>query len=198
MIHGQDIDTFKESCFPLSNKLARLVWQTTYLLLFRFSPRPLHAWRRFLLKLFGAQIGRGCHIYSSVRIWAPWQLECGEETGIGDHVVLYNQARIKIGRRCVISQGSHLCTGSHDYRSSNFRLFALPITVADGVWIAAECFLHPGVKIGEEAVIGARAVVTKSMPAHMICSGHPCEPIKPRNIQGTPGTQLRWESQSSF
>jgi len=63
-------------------------------------------------------------------------------------------------------------------------LLTAPITVEDNVWLAADVFVHPGVTIGEGAVIGARSVVVKDMPAWTVCAGHPCKPIKPRVIEG--------------
>jgi putative colanic acid biosynthesis acetyltransferase WcaF len=113
-------------------------------------------------------------------IWAPWNLVCGDEVGVGNGANLYNQARITLGSRCVVSQGAHLCTGTHDYTSEDFRLIARPIEIGQHAWIAAEAFVHPGVSIGEGAVIGARSVVTRDMPAWMVCAGNPCTPFKPR------------------
>jgi len=168
----------------VKNRVGRVVWQLAYVLLFRPSPRPLHGWRRFVLRCFGAKIAEGCHIYPKVEIWAPWNLVCGEEAGVANGVTLYNQALITLGKRSVISQGSHLCTGTHDYESANFELYARPITVGDHAWVAAECFIHPGIVIGEGAVIGARSVVNKDMPAWTVCAGHPCKAIKPRVMTG--------------
>ena len=168
------------ACFSLGNRFARFIWGIAYLLLFRFSPRPFHAWRALLLRCFGAKLGRNCHIYPKVEIWAPWNLECGDEAGVADRVILYNQAPIRLGRRVVISQGSHLCTGTHDYNSPDFTLRTYPIVVQPLAWICAEAFVHPGVTIGEGAVIGARAVVTRNMPEWMVCAGNPCAPIKAR------------------
>jgi putative colanic acid biosynthesis acetyltransferase WcaF len=166
--------------FSLRNKAARAIWNLAYVLLFRFSPRPFHAWRALLLRCFGAKLGRNCHIYPKAEIWAPWALECGDEVGVADRVILYNQGPIRLGNRVVVSQGSHLCTGTHNYNSNEFELFALPIEVQDRAWICAEVFIHAGVTIHEGAVIGARAVVTRDMPAWMVCAGHPCGPLKPR------------------
>ena len=174
---------FTGPSFTIRNRLARVAWGIVCALLFRPSPRPFHAWRRWLLMLFGARIAKGCHIYPGVRIWAPWNLTCGEETGVGDGAILYSQAHITLGKRVVISQGAHLCTGTHDYESEGFELFAKPITVGDHAWIAAESFVHPGVTVGEGAVIGARSVVTRDVPAWMVCAGNPCKPIKPRTMK---------------
>jgi len=173
-------DTFIGPSFPIRDRLARAIWNFIQATAFRWSPRPLHTWRSLLLRLFGAKVGRGAHIYPGVRIWAPWNLEIGEQTGVADGVILYSQAKISIGRRTVISQGTHLCTGSHDYKKIGFPLFTAPISIGDHVWVAAEVFVHPGVEIGDGAVIGARAVVVKSMPPWMVCVGYPCEPLRER------------------
>ncbi|MEQ1850130.1 MAG: WcaF family extracellular polysaccharide biosynthesis acetyltransferase [Chthoniobacteraceae bacterium] len=173
-------DAHTGASFSAGNRLARMVWNFVWLFLFRPSPRPLHGWRAFLLRLFGAKLGRGCHIYPGVRVWAPWNLVCDDEAGVGDGVILYNQAIITIGKRAVISQGAHLCSGSHDYESPRFELFAKPITIGDHAWLAAECFIHPGVTVGEGAVVGARSVVTRDVPKWMVCAGNPCQSIKPR------------------
>lgn len=173
-------DTRTGPSLPLSDRLMRLVWGVVWTVAFRTSPRPLHAWRAMLLRLFGAQIGRNVHVYPSVIIWAPWRLEIGEESGIGDRAILYTQDHIRIGRRAVISQGAHLCAGTHDYTQPGFPLIPQPICVGDHVWIAAEAFIHPGVTIADGAVIGARSVVTRDMPEWTVCSGFPCIPLKPR------------------
>jgi putative colanic acid biosynthesis acetyltransferase WcaF len=168
----------------LRNRLARFAWAIVYLSLFRFSPKPFHSWRSWLLRVCGARIGAKCHIYPRARIWAPWNLTCEDEVGVADGAYLYNQAPISLGHRVVVSQGAQLCTGTHDYEDPGFPLVARPIHVGAHAWIAAEAFVHPGVTIGEGAVIGARSVVTKDMPAWTVCAGHPCQPLKPREMKG--------------
>lgn len=173
-------NTFVGPSFPLINRIRRCMWWAGYILFFRITPVPLHGWRNFLLKLFGAKIGRNVHIYPGVKIWAPWNLVCGDEVGIGNGAIIYNQGIITLGYRVVISQGAHLCAGTHDYNHPGHTLITKPIIIGDRVWIAAEAFVHPGITIYEGAVIGARSVVTKDMPAWTVCAGHPCRPIKPR------------------
>lgn len=80
----------------------------------------------------------------------------------------------------VVSQGAHLCSGTHDYRKQSFPLFAKPISIGADAWICEEAFIGPGLDIGEGAVIGARSVVFRSQPAWMVCVGHPSSPIKKR------------------
>ena len=176
-------DTYTGPSFSLQNRLGRLAWNIIYALFFRLSPPPFHAWRSFLLKTFGAKVGKGVHVYPGVRIWAPWNVEFGDECGVATGATLYSQARIIIGKRTVVSQGVNLCAGTHDYTKAGFPLVSKPIFIGDHAWIAAEAFVHPGITIGEGCVIGARSVVTKDMPAWMVCSGHPCQPLKERIME---------------
>ncbi|MBP0903713.1 DapH/DapD/GlmU-related protein [Mariniflexile gromovii] len=177
-------DTHSGPSFSLKNRLARLLWNVIATLFFRYSPKPFHAWRNFILKLFGASVGKGVHVYPKVTIWAPWNLVLKDECGIANGVTLYCQGKISIGKRSVISQGAHLVAGTHDYTKMGFPLYTKPIEIGDYVWIAAETFIHPGITVGEGAVIGARSVVTKNQPPWMVCSGHPCKPIKERFLEG--------------
>jgi putative colanic acid biosynthesis acetyltransferase WcaF len=143
--------------------LMRALWGVVWLILFRPSPRPFHAWRRLILRLFGAQLGRHVHVYPDVKIWAPWALTIGNFVGIADGVTIYNMAPILIEDHCVVSQGAHLCGGSHDIDSANFQLIAKPINLEKNVWVCAEAFIGPGVTIAEGCVLGARAVAVKSI-----------------------------------
>lgn len=173
-------DSRHGASFPLGNRLARLAWFWVWLLLVRPSPRPLHGWRAFWLRLFGAKLGRRVHIYPGVRVWAPWNLECGDDVGVADGAILYNQAPISLGDRTVVSQGAHLCTGTHDFDDPGFPLITRPIETGRDSWLAAECFVHPGVRVGEGAVVGARAVLTKSAEPWTIYAGNPARPVKSR------------------
>lgn len=179
----ENIDPHTQPSFSLHNRLMRAGWSVVYSLLFRPSPRPCHAWRAFLLRAFGARLGSHCHVYPEAKIWAPWNLVMDDHAGMADGVTCYSMATVTLGKKVVVSQGAHLCTGTHDYESPSFQLYALPITVGDEAWLCAECFLGPGVTIGEGAVIGARSVVTKDMPAWTVCAGQPCKPIKSRIIR---------------
>lgn len=181
-MHNQD--TVKGASFSLKNRLARVLWGFIAFICFRYTPKPLHTWRAFILRIFGAKVGKGVHVYPKVKIWAPWNLVLNDECGIANGVTLYAQGKISIGKRAVISQGAHLVAGTHDYTKLGFPLFTKPITIRDYVWVAADCFIHPGVELGTGCVIGARAVVSKNMPPWMVCAGHPCKPIKERFLEG--------------
>jgi len=175
-----NVNTHTGASFSLGNRLKRVAWNVIYIIAFRYSPRPFHRWRSLILRIFGAKIGKGVHVYPAVKIWAPWNIELDDYAGVGNNAILYSQAKIKIGKMAVISQGAHLSTGTHDYTKNGFPLYARPIVVGDRAWVAADVFIHPGVTIGEGAVVGARSVVLKDMPAWTVCSGFPCKPIKER------------------
>lgn len=160
----------------LANRLARLAWKIGYFSLFRFTPTPLHGWRRQVLRLFGAKIGSRVVIYPSARIWAPWKLEVEDEVTIGWDCELYNVATIRIGHGAIVSQHGYLCTASHDLRNQ-FQLMAAPINIEVKAWIAADAFVGPGVVVGEGAVVGARCVVTRSVEAWSIVAGNPASVI---------------------
>lgn len=171
------------SPFSLSNKLARIVWGMAWILLFRPSPRPLHAWRRFLLRLFGARIGKSVHLYPSCQVTMPWKLEMGEHSCLGDFVICYNIGGIRIGAHSTVSQYSHLCSSSHDYTLSHMPQTFSPIVIEDQVWVCADAFLAPGVTIGQGAVVGARAVVIRDIEPWTVVGGNPATYIKKRILK---------------
>jgi putative colanic acid biosynthesis acetyltransferase WcaF len=173
--------TYVGTNFSLSNRIGRVIWAVVDVLFFKLSPKPLHAWRSFLLRAFGAKIGRKVHVYPGAKIWAPWNLEMGDASAVANGAILYTQGKIIIGKNVVISQGAHLCAGTHDYNLPDFPLITRPIIVLDYAWVAAEAFIHPGITIGTGSVVGARSVVTKDTPEWMVCAGHPCKPLSQRN-----------------
>lgn len=144
----------------------------------------MYGWRRFLLRLFGAQIGKKALIRPSVNVTYPWKLKIGDYSWIGDNVVLYTLGNIEIGSHTVISQRSYICTGSHDYTSPTFDIYTKAIHIGDQVWIAADVFVAPGVTIGDGAVVGLRSTVLHDLPSGMVCYGNPAKPIRPRQMAG--------------
>ncbi|MGB8689874.1 MAG: hormogonium polysaccharide biosynthesis acetyltransferase HpsU [Microcoleus sp.] len=159
-----------------------LLWWLVQAIAFPLTPHPVNGLRRWLLRLFGSKIGFGVIIRPTARFTYPWKIEIGDFSWIGDDVVLYSLDRIAIGKHCVISQKSYLCTGTHDPQDSAFGLITASVTINNGVWIAADCFIGPGVEIGANALIGARSSVFKNMPASFVCTGSPCRARYPREI----------------
>jgi putative colanic acid biosynthesis acetyltransferase WcaF len=156
------------------------LWWLIQSTLFACSPQFAYKWRNFLLRIFGAKIGQNVIVRPSVRITYPWKLTIKDNAWVGDYVDLYTLGEITIGKNAVVSQKSYLCTGSHDYQSESFDIFAKPIVIEDEAWVATDVFIAPGVTIGKGAVIGARSSVYQNMPEGMICIGNPAKPIKSR------------------
>jgi putative colanic acid biosynthesis acetyltransferase WcaF len=163
--------------------LGRVLW-TLARPLFQFSPRPLFGWRRLLLRLFGARVGRDAHVYPSARIYLPWNLTLGDECSIGEWALVYNLGPVTIGDRATVSHRAHLCAGTHDYRDPTLPLLRLPIEIGPQAWVCADAFVGPGCKVGDGAIVGAGAVVVKDVPPWQIVAGNPARVIKPRELRG--------------
>ena len=173
-----------KSIFSIKNKVARIVWGFVYLLFFKTSPKLLfNKYRLFLLKLFGARIGKGSIVYPSAKIWAPWNLTLGEYSCIGPNTDIYSMDKINIGDNVTISQNSFLCTGTHDISSKSMMLTTKPINIENGVWVSAHAKILPGVTLKEGCVIGMASVVTKSTFSWTVYGGNPSVIIKQRVIK---------------
>jgi putative colanic acid biosynthesis acetyltransferase WcaF len=157
-----------------------LLWWFVQAVTFPLTPHPLNGLRCAILRLFGAHIGKKVLIRPTARFTYPWKVTIGDYSWVGDDVVFYSLDQINIGSNCVISQKSYLCTGSHDIKDPAFGLKTAPITINNGAWVAADCFIAPGVNIGTNTVIGARSSVFANMPPGQVCVGSPCRPRHPR------------------
>lgn len=169
--------------FSLGNRLLRVCWGIAWLLLARFTPPPLHPWRRLVLRAFGARVGRGARVHGSVRIWLPANLDLGEHCLIGPGANLYNQGCISIGARTVVSQGAHICASTHDIADVHFQLQLRPIKIGANAWIAAEAFIGPGVTVGDRTVVGARAALFEDAASSGVYSGNPARLLKQRELR---------------
>lgn len=159
------------------------IWWLVQSTLFSWSPQFLYSWRRFLLRIFGAKIGKMVQIRPTARVTYPWKLIIGDYSWIGDNVELYTLGNIQIGSHVVISQRSYLCTGEHDFTSLSFEISAEPIIIENQVWLATDVFIAPGVRVGCGSVIGARSSVFKDISGGKICYGNPAVPIRDRVIK---------------
>ena len=148
--------------------------------LFTLSPRPFFGWRRLVLRLFGARVGRQAHVYPRARIVMPWNLELGDWAAIGDDALIYNLGRVRIGANATVSYRAHLCAGTHDFNDPALPLRKPPIDIAAAAWIGTEAFIGPGVTVGAGAIVGARAVVTRDVAALAIVAGNPARVIGAR------------------
>lgn len=172
-----------ETRITLANKLARGAWALVWVALFRPSPIPLHGWRCFLLRCFGARIGKRALPYPSVRIFAPWNLVMDDDACLSHQVDCYCVDMVYLGPRVTVSQYSFLCTASHDYTIKSMPLVTAPIRIEADAWITADVFIGPGVTVGEGAVVGARSSVFRSVNPWTVVAGNPAKEIGPRVIR---------------
>lgn len=173
---------FEGPTFSLSNRLSRFIWQLVWLLAARWTPPPLHRWRIFLLRVFGAKVSWKAYVYPDVEIWAPWNLTIEDYGTLARKVVCYNISTVSIGTRAVVSQGANLCTGSHAYLDPTFPLIAKPIRVGRRAWVCANAFVGPGVTVGDGAILAASAVAFRNLDAWTIYVGNPALPLRLRPI----------------
>ena len=169
--------------FSLGSRVLRAIWSLCWLLLARWTPPPLHGWRAFLMKCFGAKLGADCRVHASARIWWPGNLHCGSSVLIGPGAIIYNQGRITIGDGATISQRAHLCAGTHDIEDPHFQLVLAPIDIGSSCWVAAEAFVGPQVSMAEGSVLAARGVLFADAEAWTVYSGNPATAFKTRAPQ---------------
>ncbi len=162
--------------------LRRVAWGIGAIL-FRMSFRTMFGWRRFLLRLHGARIGRQVNVYRTAQIEQPWNLAIGDWSAVGDEARIYSLGPVSIGQRVTISQYAHLCAGTHDYTDPALPLVRAPVMVGDDAWVCADAFVGPGVTVGAGAVVGARAVVVHDVDPWTVVGGNPARIIKKREMR---------------
>ena len=160
-------------------QLRRVGWYAGNLLM-RMSPRPFFAWRRVILRAFGATVGRWVNVYPTTHIVMPWNLEIGDWSAIGEDALIYNLGRVTIGSRATVSYRAHVCAGTHDFADPTLPLLKLPVVIRDGAWIGTDAFIGPGVTVGEGAIVGARAVVVGDVSSMAIVAGNPARQVGSR------------------
>jgi putative colanic acid biosynthesis acetyltransferase WcaF len=173
-------DPYLRPAFSLRDRLRRLNWNLCWAIFYRTSPRPLHSWRAFLLRLFGAKMGPNCHFYPRSKIWAPWNLICAEQVTAGDGAEIYNPAPVTLGSHAILSQDSYVCGATHDYDDPAFPLIAYAMEIGAYAWVCARASVAPGVNLGEGAVLGLGSVATRSLVAWTVYAGVPAVKVKER------------------
>ncbi len=179
----QDLQKFKvPKKFRGKSKVIVQLWWMVEKTFFACSPQFFYGWRRFLLRIFGAKIGKKVLIRPTAKFTYPWKIEIGDYTWIGENCVLYSLGNIKIGKHVAVAHGVYFNTGLHDYKTLEFNIDSKNILIEDETWITNDVYIAPGVTIEKGTVIGARSSVFKNMPSGFICYGNPAKPIKKRTF----------------
>lgn len=174
-------DALQRPSFGWMDKLRRLKWNFARILFFRWIPVPLHDLRCWMLRRFGARIGRNNFIYPDCRIWAPWLLETEDVVTIGPRAEIYNPGGVYLGHHTIISQDAYLCGATHDYNSADFTYVKKLIRTDAYAWICARATVLPGVHCHQGAVLGASSVTSRDLEAWTVYAGNPARAVRPRS-----------------
>ena len=132
------------------------------------SSFPGSDWRKTILRIFGATIGKGVRMNSRLRVKMPWRLKIGNYCWIGEETWIDNLDLVTIANNVCISQGVYLCSGNHNYKKATFDLIYKPISIESDVWIGAKSIIAPVNKIGKGSIITMGSVVKQDIPRNTI------------------------------
>ncbi|MCC5929678.1 MAG: WcaF family extracellular polysaccharide biosynthesis acetyltransferase [Cyclobacteriaceae bacterium] len=163
----------------------RIIWHYVNLIFLQSYWLPLSSLKIFILKWFGAKIGKGVNIKPGVNIKYPWLLRIGDHVWIGEGVWIDNLARVDIYDNVCLSQGAMLLTGNHNYKKSSFDLMVGEIVLEEGVWIGARAVVCPGVRCESHSVLGVCSVASSNLERYGIYNGNPAQKIRKRIIEST-------------
>ncbi|MBB6110926.1 putative colanic acid biosynthesis acetyltransferase [Mucilaginibacter lappiensis] len=186
-MHKTDLSTYNNYPFhPGGNAVKRLLWFYVNALFFKTSLVPVSGFKVFLLRVFGAKVGKNVTIKPCVNIKYPWHLNIGDESWIGEKVWIDSLITISIGAHVCLSQGAVLLTGSHDYKKKSFNLITKPLIIEDGAWIGAGAIVNQGITIASHAVLTSGSVATRNLEAYSVYQGNPAVKIRDRIITHQP------------
>jgi putative colanic acid biosynthesis acetyltransferase WcaF len=178
-----DLSTYTADGFDRGRgPLTEVLWRLVSALVFQSPCFPFYAPKRWLLRLFGARVGRRVLVKPRVTITFPWKLALGDQSWIGEGSWLDSLDRIEIGPNVCISQGAYLCTGNHDHSRTDFALRTAPVRIGDGAWIAARAVVGPGVTVGERAILSLGSVAVSDLEPDGIYKGNPAAKAGTRSI----------------
>ena len=162
-------------------KIKIFCWEIIWQLLCRWTPKPLNFWRLLILKIFGCKIYGKPFVHQRAIIYHPWNLVLHDKACIGDRTVMYALDKIEIMELSVIAQEAYICTGTHNFNSPTKELITKEIIIGKDSFVGARAFVLPGIKIGNNCLIGACSVVSKNLSDNCIALGNPAK-IKSKNI----------------
>lgn len=175
-----NLNNYSNTSYNPGSSFKRLLWYFFNIIFIKSGLFPFYGFKIFLLRLFGANIGKSVLVKPNVNIKYPWLLEIGDHVWIGENVWIDNLAYVKIGSNVCISQGAFLLTGNHDFRKRTFDLITKEIVIQDQVWIGAKAIVCPGVICEQASVLSAGSVANKNLEANFIYQGNPAIKIKSR------------------
>ena len=178
-----DLSRFNNSHYHQRPRWKILLWYFINVLFFINPLNPISSLKVFLLRLFGAKIGKGVNLKPGINIKYPWLLEIGNFVWVGENVWIDNLAKVTIENNVCISQGAMLLCGNHNYKKSTFDLIIGEIKLKEGSWVGAKSIVCPGITLNSHAVLSVNSVATNDLEAYTINQGNPAVKIKERKIE---------------
>lgn len=178
-----DLSKYDNTWYYPGNKVVCILWYFVNVVFFVSHIIPLSGLKVWLLKLFGAKVGRSVVIKPGVNIKYPWKLVIGDFSWIGEDVWIDNLEKVIIGSNVCISQGAMLLCGNHNYKKSTFDLIVGEIVLEEGAWVGAKSVVCPGVTLKSHAILAAGSVAAKTLDAYAIYQGNPAIKIRERKIE---------------
>ncbi|MBC5773484.1 colanic acid biosynthesis acetyltransferase WcaF [Pontibacter sp. KCTC 32443] len=182
--HTTDLSKYNNDWYkPGAGSIKRLLWYFVNVLFFLNPLNPVSSLKVWLLRLFGAKVGKGVVIKSSVNIKYPWLLTIADHVWIGEEVWIDNLVQVKLLSHVTISQGAMLLTGSHNYKITTFDLVVGEIVLEEGAWIGAKALVCPSVTCKSHSVLAAGSVATADLEPYIVYQGNPATPKRERQIE---------------
>lgn len=169
------------SAAPTVSSLRRFLWRCLGAPILRATPYPAYRLRALLLQAFGARLGRGVRWRRTARVDAPWSMELGSQSMVGDRTWFAGDGPIRVGPRTTVSQGTMvlsevLVAGSPSGATRG------AVEIGADAWVAADVMVLPGVAIGSGSVVGSRSVVVESLGEFTVAVGHPARVVARRRL----------------
>ena len=171
------------SAWTLREAVVVRVWEVYWFVFLRWTPKKLNRLRLFSLRIFGARIFGRPFVFSSARIYAPFNLELHDHSCIGPNAFIYNLGEVVLNENCVISQDAVLCGGTHDLSTLRLPLLVGDIEIEREAFVGMRAMILPGLTVGAGAVVGAGAIVTKDVEPFAVVGGNPAKVIKKRVLR---------------
>ena len=172
--------TISEIFEKVINRIKNILLEFEVFLLHLVGLIPIHFKRRFFYRLAGIKIGKGSTIHTRARFYDPRNISIGEDSIIGEGVVLDGRDKLVIGSHVDIASEVMIYNSEHDINDESFIAKNSPVRIEDYVFIGPRVIILAGVTVGRGAVVGAGAVVTKDVPPYAIVGGVPAKIIGER------------------
>ena len=178
-----NLETFNNDWYEKGSLFKRVLWYTVNSIVFNSYLIPSSSVKCFLLKIFGAKVGKKVVVKPKINIKYPWNITIGNNVWIGEEVWIDSLGKVTIGNNVCISQGAYLLTGNHNYSKKSFDLMVEDISIDDGVWIGAKSIICPGITCQEYSVLSVGSVATKDLNSFSIYQGNPAILIRKRTFK---------------